>query len=145
MLSAPAATNRSRKLIRPLDHEMHVIKTIVRARHCLHELRAEGNVIDKVPVHRIEVQPVHSGADRPRHFVGHPAPVRREYARGDDALGRIVILPHRRQHAIRCGKHKHPRRSPRARRGWLGRSLAWCGWPQPSLTFRRGDRNVATP
>ena len=81
-------------MIRPLDHQMHVIKKVISTRQRLHKLRAKRNIIHEMAVHDVEVQPVSSAANGPRHFFREAAPVGSKDTRGNDDFLRVVKLSH---------------------------------------------------
>ena len=53
--------------------------------HRRDELGTEGDILDKVAVHHVEVEPVRPGLLGPAHFLAHLRPVGREEGGGDDS------------------------------------------------------------
>ena len=71
-----ASAEKSRNVvIRSLDHQVYIEKDVVGLVDSLHELRAEGNIIDEVAVHDVEVQPVSARANSSGAFLFQLAPV----------------------------------------------------------------------
>ncbi len=58
-------------VIRTGNHQMHIQENIVGRVNRLHHRWAEGNIIHKMAVHHIEMQPVGSRVDRTRGFLTH--------------------------------------------------------------------------
>ncbi len=55
--------------IRTLDHQMNVEWQRRLTPDRLHELRTEADVVDEMPVHHVQVQPVRPGVLGAKHLV----------------------------------------------------------------------------
>ncbi len=80
------------EVIRLRDHEMEVEEDIVGSVDGFHHGGAEGDVVDEMSVHDIEVQPVATGCDGPRAFFGDTRKVGSKNRGSDNTIGRSPAL-----------------------------------------------------
>ena len=69
---------------------MHIEKGIINVIDGFDDGRAKGDVVNKVPVHDIEVNPVSTTADRTLRFLLNSGKIRGKQRRSDDDVG---VLP----------------------------------------------------
>jgi hypothetical protein len=72
---------------------MDIKEDVIRLGEAFHKLRAERDVIHKVPIHHVTMQPVGPGSDGTGTFVRQTAPIRREQGGSDDA-GSAGMMDH---------------------------------------------------
>ena len=115
-------------VIRPADHQVG-IEVGVRDDPAdgLDELRPVGNVLHKVAVHHVEVQPVGTGGQRPVALVAELRPVRGQQGRGDDPSGEVGHLL---ALGWGCGGRNYlaSRREPEVAPTPRNRDFAWYPW-----------------
>ena len=79
-------------VVRVLDHQVHIEKNIIGCVNGFHHGRSEGDIIHKMPVHDVEVQPVGSSGDRLRTFFRDPGKICSQHGGSDNAVGVAPFL-----------------------------------------------------
>ena len=79
-------------VIRPGDHEVDVEVTIIGFMDGLNEGRAEGDVVDKVSVHDVEMKPVGAAVDCAGGFISDSSEVGGKEGWGDDPVSKVPLL-----------------------------------------------------
>ena len=77
-------------MIRPRDHEVHIEKDVIELVHALHQRRAEGDIVDKMAIHHIEVHPVRPCSHSPLHLCFQAGKIRRQQRRGHKPLIKML-------------------------------------------------------
>lgn len=79
-------------VIRPLDHEVHIEKNIVGGVNGFHHRGAKGDVINKMSVHDVEVQPIGPTCDCPGTFFHDTGKICGQHGGGDNPVGIAPFL-----------------------------------------------------
>ena len=81
-------------MIGVLDHKMDVERQIGELANSRYDSRAEGNIIDKMPVHDVAMNPIGPGFLNPAHFIGQSGKIGGENGGGDqDPMHGSGVIP----------------------------------------------------